>query len=76
MPLIRVQVIEGTLSAEKKQEVISRVSEVVAEIEARPHPMEKLLPYTTCNIDEVSPSNWGSGGQPVSLESLKAILES
>lgn len=75
MPLIQIKLLEGVLSEEQKREMISRVSEVVAEIEARPHPKENLLPHTWCIIDEVAPARWGLGGQPLSLEALKALLE-
>jgi 4-oxalocrotonate tautomerase family enzyme len=64
------------LSEEKKNEMIQRVTEVVAEIEARPHDKEKLIPYTWCVIDEIPAANWGIGGRPSSLELLKALLES
>jgi len=74
MPLIQIKVLEGTLSAEQKNEMISKVSHTVAEIEARPYPKEKLLPHTWCIIEEVSPAKWGLGGQPLSLETLKALL--
>lgn len=76
MPLIRINVLQGALSEEKKKEMISRVSEVVAEIEARPYPKEKLLPNVWCVIDEVPPAQWGVGGQPLSLELLKEMLSS
>jgi len=76
MPLIQIKIFEGVLSEDKKKEMISRVSEVVAEIEASPHPKEKLLPHTWCVIDEVPAKNWGIGGQPSSLELLRALLES
>jgi 4-oxalocrotonate tautomerase len=76
MPLIQIKVFKGVLSEEKKQEMIERVTEVVAEIEARPYPMEKLRPYTWCVIEEVPAQNWGIGGQPSNLELLKALLES
>jgi 4-oxalocrotonate tautomerase len=76
MPLVQIKVFEGVLSEEKKREMIERVTEVVAEIEARPYPMEKLLPYTWCVIEEVPAQNWGIGGQPSNLELLKALLES
>lgn len=56
--------------------MIARVTEVVADIEARPYPMEKLQSYTWCVIEEVPAANWGIGGQPSSLELLKALLES
>ncbi len=75
MPLIQIKLLKGALSEEQKKEMIARVSEVAAEIEARPHPKENLLPYTSCIIDEITPANWGVGGQPMSLEALKAMLE-
>jgi 4-oxalocrotonate tautomerase family enzyme len=76
MPLIQIKVFEGALTDEKKTEMISRVTDVVAEVEARPHAKEKLLPHTWCVIEEVPAANWGIGGQPSSLELLKALLES
>ena len=75
MPFINIKVLKGTLSEEKKKEMISRVSEIVAEIEARPNPKEKLQPHTWCVIDEVDFGNWGIGGNTVTLEMLKGILE-
>jgi 4-oxalocrotonate tautomerase len=74
MPFIQIKVLQGTLSTEQKDEMISKVSDVVAEIEARPYPKEKLLPHTWCLIEEVPPAQWGLGGQPLSLETLKALL--
>jgi phenylpyruvate tautomerase PptA (4-oxalocrotonate tautomerase family) len=41
MPFINIKVLKGLMFKEQKAEMIRRVSEVVAEIEARPHPMEK-----------------------------------
>jgi 4-oxalocrotonate tautomerase len=76
MPLIQIKVLEGVLSAEQKNEMISKVSQIAAEIEARPYPKEKLLPHTWCIIEEVPPASWGLGGQPLSLEAFKALLSS
>jgi 4-oxalocrotonate tautomerase len=75
MPFVQIKLLKGAISEEQKNEMIARVSEVVTEIEARPHPKENLLPYTSCIIDEITPENWGVGGQPTSLEALKAMLE-
>jgi len=75
MPFINIKVLKGTLSAEEKQEMISRVTETVAEIEARPNPKEKILPHSWCVIEEVDFENWGIGGNAVTPEMLKAILE-
>jgi hypothetical protein len=43
MPFINIKVLKGTLSKEKKDEMIKRVSETVAEIEASPNPKDSLL---------------------------------
>jgi len=75
MPFINIKVLKGTLSEEKKKEMISRVTEIVAEIEARPIPKEKMQPHTWCIIEEVDFGNWGIGGNPVTREMLKAVLE-
>jgi 4-oxalocrotonate tautomerase len=74
MPFINIKVLKGTLSDEKKKEMIARVTEVVAEIEARPVPKEKLQPYTWCIIEEVDFGNFGIGGVGVTPELLKAVL--
>jgi 4-oxalocrotonate tautomerase family enzyme len=75
MPFINIKVLKGTLSVEKKNEMISRVTEIVAEIEARPIPKEKMIPHTWCLIEEVDFGSWGIGGNPVTPEMLKAVLE-
>jgi 4-oxalocrotonate tautomerase len=74
MPLIQIKVLEGTLTTEQKNEMIAKVSNIVAEIEAGPQAKEKLLPHTWCLIEEVRPPHWGIGGQPLSLDLLKALL--
>jgi dienelactone hydrolase len=52
MRLINIKVLKGTLSAEKKKEMISRVTETEAEIEARPQPKERLQLHTWCRGPE------------------------
>jgi len=74
MPFINIKVLNGALSKEKKEEMISRVTQLVAEIEARPHPKENLIPHTWCLIEEVDLEGWGEGGKPVTREMLKAAL--
>ena len=74
MPFINIKVLKGTLSKEKKDEMIKRVSETVAEIEASPNPKDNLVPYTWC-VEEVEFGNWGIGGNAVTMEMLTAILE-
>jgi 4-oxalocrotonate tautomerase family enzyme len=74
MPFINIKVLKGALSKEKKEEMISRVTQMVAEIEARPHPKEKIIPHTLCLIEEVDFEGWGEGGNPVTPDMLKAAL--
>lgn len=75
MPFINIKVLKGTLSEDKKQEMIRRVSETVAEIEARPNPKENLIPHTWCVIEEVDYGAWGIGGNAVTPEALQQILQ-
>lgn len=74
MPFISIKVLKGSLSLEKKKEMITKVSEAVAEVEASPHPKEKLLPSVWCQIEEMEDGNFGVGGQTVTLDMLKAKL--
>ncbi|MBN1662028.1 MAG: 4-oxalocrotonate tautomerase family protein [Deltaproteobacteria bacterium] len=75
MPFINIKVLKGTLTEEKKSEMITRVTEVVAEIEARPSPKERLQRNTWCIIEEVDFGSWGIGGVAVTPEMLKASIE-
>ena len=75
MPFINIKVLKGTLSKEKKAEMIKRVSETVSEIETRPSSNQGLLPHTWCVIEEVAFENWGIGGNPVTLEMLQAVID-
>lgn len=74
MPFINIKVLKGTLSNQKKGEMIKKVSETVAEIEASPNPKDNLVPYTWCVIEEVEFENWGIGGNQVSPEMLQAVI--
>lgn len=74
MPFINIKVLKGTLSKEKRAEMIKRVSETVAEIEASPSSKDGLVPYTWCVIEEVDFANWGIGGNPVTPEILQAVI--
>ena len=75
MPFINIKVLKDTLSEEKKSEMIKKVSEAVAEIEASPSPKDSILGYTWCVIEEVDFGNWGIGGNAVTPEVLQAVIE-
>jgi hypothetical protein len=44
MPFINIKVLKGTLSDDKKKEIISRVTETVAEIERGPYRKKTSFP--------------------------------
>ena len=74
MPIINIKVLKGTLSKERKAEMIKRISEAAAEIEASPNSKDGLVPYTWCVIEEVDFENWGIGGNQVTPEILQAVV--
>ena len=75
MPFINIKVLKGTLSKEKKDEMIKRVSETVSEIEASPKVKDHLLGYTWCVLEEVEFDHWGVGGNALTPEILQAVID-
>jgi len=73
MPVVTIDLIKGNISQEAKMEMMKRVSEVVAEIEARPNPKENMLPFVYCIIREVESGDFGQNGVPVTPELLGAV---
>ncbi|RQR66941.1 4-oxalocrotonate tautomerase family protein [Burkholderia sp. Bp9126] len=59
MPYINVRVADESISAEKKAEVIRRITDVMVDVLGKdPH-------STFVLIDEVHPDNWGFVGETV-----------
>lgn len=73
MPVVTIQVIKGVFDKEQKAEMIKRVTEAIAEIEARPEPMQNMLPWVYCVIEEVDWDNWGGNGMQMTPEVLYAL---
>jgi|GEM_PF-2255123 len=73
MPVVTIDVIKGLFSKEQKEEMMKRVSEVVAEIEARPNPKENMLPFVYCIIREADWGNFGNNGVPITPELMHAV---
>jgi len=73
MPFINIKVLNGALSKEKKEEMISRVTQLVAEIEARPTPKKTSSPYMVPHRGGRF-GRMGRCGKPVTREMLKAAL--
>jgi len=74
MPYVTIRVFKGTLSQEKKKEMIEKVTDVVAAVEASPYPAERLKPHVWVTIEEIEAENWGIGGNQCSMELLQAVL--
>ena len=69
MPLVEIKVFEQELSAQQTQELIQRVTDVVASIVG-----ENLRGATWVVVDEVKSGNWGVGGRALTLADVKALV--
>ena len=68
MPVVNVKLIEGVFTREQKQEMIRRMTDVIADLEG-----EYMRPYTVVVIDEVKGGDWGVGGKALSAADVKAM---
>ena len=58
MPFVSVKVVEGTLSAEQKQQLITRLTDTIVSIDG-----EGARGVTWVVIEEIASGEWGIGGQ-------------
>ena len=68
MPLVNVKLIEGVFSQEQKQEMIRRMTDIMADLEG-----EHMRPVTMVVIEEVKSGDWGIGGKAISCAEVKAL---
>ena len=68
MPLINVKLIEGVFSADQKQEIVKRLTDIMVSIEG-----ENMRPVTWVVIEEVKSGDWGIGGNPLTTNEVKAL---
>ena len=68
MPLVDIQVIKGVFSPAEKQQMISRVTETMVDIEG-----ENLRGVTWVRVLEVASGDWGIGGQGLTADKVKAL---
>ena len=69
MPLIEVKVFKDELSNEQSSELITRITDAVAETTS-----EKLRDVTWVIVNEVNDGHWGVGGNALGLEDVKKIM--
>lgn len=70
MPLITIDVIKDVFTAEQKQEIISKVTETMVEIEG-----EAMRGVTWVRIMEVEQGDWGIGGKMLCAADVHAMAK-
>jgi 4-oxalocrotonate tautomerase len=71
MPLVQVKLIEGVFSTDQKQEIITRLTETMVDIEG-----EAMRPVTWVTIEEVNSGEWGIGGKGLTTQDVKDLQAS
>ena len=68
MPLVQIKGIHGYLSERQKTDLIQRVTDAVLSVEG-----EGLRPVTWVLIEDVPEGQWGVGGQPATVRTLREL---
>ncbi len=68
MPFINVKVIEGVFDADKKREIVERLTDAMVEIEG-----ENMRGVTWVVVEEVKSGDWAIGGKALSTEDVKQL---
>src|SRR5205085_11368632 len=71
MPLVQVKLIEGVFSHDQKQEIITRLTETMVDIEG-----EAMRPVTWVTVEEVNSGEWGVGGKALTTQDVKDLQAS
>jgi 4-oxalocrotonate tautomerase len=66
MPYLQVRVIERVFTSERKQDMISKLTETMVEIEGK-----SLRPATLVTIEEVRSGEWSVGGKALTTQDVK-----
>ena len=68
MPLVQVKLIEGVFSQDQKQEMITRLTETMVDIEG-----EAMRPVTWVLVEELNSGEWGIGGKGMTTQDVKDL---
>ena len=71
MPFVNVKLIEGVFSNDQKQEMITRLTETMVDIEG-----EAMRPVTWVVLEEVNSGEWGIGGKGLTTQDVKDLQAS
>jgi 4-oxalocrotonate tautomerase len=66
MPHVQVKVIEGAFTPEEKQQMITKVTEAMVEVEG-----EALRPVTSVIVEDIRSGEWGIGGRTLTAQDVK-----
>lgn len=66
MPFIDVKILEGALTHEQHQALISEITEAVVRVGG-----EGMRPMTRCVIQEIRSGLWGVAGKPLIADSAR-----
>lgn len=67
MPLVTIEVLEGTFTPEEKHRLIESVTDAVVAIEG-----EFARPVTWVRVQEFDDGSWGIAGQPIRQSDIQA----
>lgn len=68
MPLLNVKLIEGVFTTSQKQEMIRKLTDAMVSIEG-----ENMRSVTWVVVEEVKSGEWGIGGNPLTVNDVKAL---
>ena len=68
MPLVDIQVLSGVFSTAEKQNMISKVTDVMVSIEG-----EAMRGVTWVRVIDVPSGQWGIGGKALTADDVKAL---
>lgn len=70
MPLVDIQLIKGVFDQKQKQDMISKVTNAMVEVEG-----EAMRGVTWVRVLEVESGQWGIGGKGITASDIKAIQD-
>jgi 4-oxalocrotonate tautomerase len=71
MPYVQVKAIEGVFTPEQKQEILTRITETMVDIEG-----EAMRPVTWVTFEEVASGEWSIGGKALTTQDVKDLQAS
>jgi 4-oxalocrotonate tautomerase len=68
VPFVNVKVIKGVFDENQKQEILTRVTEAMVDVEG-----EAMRPVTWVTIEEVNSGEWSIGGKALTTQDVKDL---